>query len=264
MLRAGFDDIDPSHPRGGKDGGKDATMSREGETWIMAAYFPHGDKSFAEVKKKLLEDAAGVAKNKAHGMTFVTNQKLTLGERKELQGAVSFPVELHHRDKIALVLDSPDERSLRHQFLGIPADDAEITDEPGSWPAAYRHRLAQALTDDADLATAFFRGKLIRRILGHQLLERDSDATIKVAEIDGADVLTVGHPDSPRRWHIWIDVNAGAGRLTAGALPQGNVLATIRKAEQRLWSFDNVGDAAARVEDACDWILKRLAEERNG
>lgn len=199
MLLAGFEDIDPSHPRGGKDGGKDAVMHRAGEKWIMAAYFPHGDKSFADVKKKFLEDAAGVEANKVHGMAFVTNQKLALGERKTLRAAVAFPVELHHRDKIALILDSPADLNLRQRFLGIPTNAAEITDEPGSWPTSYKLRLAKALTDDPSLATAFFRGKLVRRLLGHEIADRESDATIQVAEVDGADVLTVGCPDSPRR-----------------------------------------------------------------
>jgi hypothetical protein len=36
----GFESIDPAHPLGGKDGGADALIQKDGEPWVMAVYFP--------------------------------------------------------------------------------------------------------------------------------------------------------------------------------------------------------------------------------
>jgi hypothetical protein len=45
LAREGFESLDPSHPLGGPDGGKDAVCKRAGEKWIMACYFPRGQQS---------------------------------------------------------------------------------------------------------------------------------------------------------------------------------------------------------------------------
>jgi len=41
LADAGYTDIDPIHPRGGPDGGKEAIATRDGQRWIMAMNFPH-------------------------------------------------------------------------------------------------------------------------------------------------------------------------------------------------------------------------------
>jgi hypothetical protein len=40
LLAEGFKNFDPSHPLGGRDGGMDALCMKDGQRWIMAAYFP--------------------------------------------------------------------------------------------------------------------------------------------------------------------------------------------------------------------------------
>jgi hypothetical protein len=72
----GFTSVDPSHPLGGRDGSKDAVVIRHGQRWIMAVYFPRGQKSLADIKSKFIADYAGVAKNQAVGIAFVTNQEV--------------------------------------------------------------------------------------------------------------------------------------------------------------------------------------------
>src|SRR5256885_2134727 len=89
LLDEGYESLDPSHPLGGKDGGKDACCLRNGQRWIMAVYFPRGQQEFAIIKDKFLNDIAGVAKNAASGIAFVTNQELRLAERQELQLAAA-------------------------------------------------------------------------------------------------------------------------------------------------------------------------------
>ncbi len=79
LVSEGYRDLDPSHPLGGPDGGKDATCTKDGEKWIMAVYFPRGQQTLATIKDKLLNDADGVTRNGAEGLAFVTNQEAQSG-----------------------------------------------------------------------------------------------------------------------------------------------------------------------------------------
>jgi Sigma-70, region 4/NACHT domain/HEAT repeats len=131
ILRAeGFDDIDPSHPLGGRDGGKDAVASRDGARWIMAVYFPRGQQSFKQIKAKFKADFAGVTANDAEGMAFVTNQELRVAERRLLERSVDAPVALMHLERITSILDQPTMHAVRQQFLAIPLPGAPGHDAP--------------------------------------------------------------------------------------------------------------------------------------
>jgi tetratricopeptide (TPR) repeat protein len=130
LLADGFTRLDPSHPLGGPDKGKDAIAWRADQKWIMSVYFPRGPKPFREVKSKFLEDAQGVAENSADGMAFVANQELTLAEREDLKQSVAHDVEVYHLERITAILDTPAMHSVRHQFLGIDAHDNVLTSIP--------------------------------------------------------------------------------------------------------------------------------------
>lgn len=120
LLSEGYRDLDPSHPLGGPDGGMDASCTKDGESWIMAVYFPRGQQTFTTIKRKFLDDLDGVAKNGAAGFAFVTNQELSKAERAELRRcAVPVPVDLYHLERITAILDKPDMASVRQQFLLI-------------------------------------------------------------------------------------------------------------------------------------------------
>ena len=120
LIHEGYNSLDPSHPLGGKDGGKDAVCQKGGQQWLMAVYFPRGQQDFNEIKKKLLNDLKGVTSNQAGALAFVTNQELRLGERQDLQiAAGKIPIELFHLERIATILDKPEMISVRKQFLGI-------------------------------------------------------------------------------------------------------------------------------------------------
>jgi hypothetical protein len=151
LLHAeGYRDVDPSHPLGGPDGGKDALAIRDGERWIMAVYFPRGQQPLGEIKAKFAADAAGIGRNEAKGMAFVTNQELTLSQRKELQESVGPGVDLLHLERITTILDRPEMHAVRSQFLAIGvADQApafplrttrEILDLAVPTPGAPGHR----------------------------------------------------------------------------------------------------------------------------
>lgn len=119
VLEGGFENLDPIHPMGGKDGGKDALMEKDGEPWIMAVYFPRGQKSYKEIEDKFAADFAGVAKNEAKGMAFVTNQELKKSERRDLAAAVGGPTEIFHLERVVTTLDRPHMAGLRSQYLDI-------------------------------------------------------------------------------------------------------------------------------------------------
>ena len=120
LLDDGYSSLDPTHPLGGRDGAKDATCNKNGQRWIMAVYFPRGQKRFVTTRRKFLGDAAGVEKNAAIGIAFVTNQELSLGERQALRlAAADAQVDLFHLERITGILDKPAMAAIRKQFLQI-------------------------------------------------------------------------------------------------------------------------------------------------
>jgi tetratricopeptide (TPR) repeat protein len=127
LLDQGFTDLDPIHPRGGPDGRKDARCKKDGQPWIMAVYFPHGQQQFSKIKSKFEGDFAGVAMNGAIGIAFVTNQELTDGEREVLTALCGTTlVILFHVERVATILDQPRMAQVRQQFLQIETTPAEL------------------------------------------------------------------------------------------------------------------------------------------
>ena len=125
----GFDSIDPSHPLGGKDGGADAIIQKNGEPWVMAVYFPRGQQSIKDITDKLTSDVDKTKPKepKPVGVAFVTNQELRLAEREELgKVGADTKVELYHLERITTILDRPHMAGMREQFLGIPAGPPPI------------------------------------------------------------------------------------------------------------------------------------------
>jgi hypothetical protein len=107
-LSEDFTGLDPSHPLGGPDGGKDAVAGKADQHLLMAVYFPRGQQDFQTIKEKFLDDLTGVADNNADAMAFVTNQELTLGQRETLKTAAeSVPVELYHLERLTAIMDTP-------------------------------------------------------------------------------------------------------------------------------------------------------------
>lgn len=122
--------VDPSHPLGGPDGGRDAICTRGDRTWVMAVYFPRGDKSFGDIEGKFNSDLAKAREHAPHGLAFVTNQELRLGEREQLRNScteLGLALDLFHLERIAHILDEPTMAQVRAQYLSI---------EPGPMPIA--------------------------------------------------------------------------------------------------------------------------------
>jgi hypothetical protein len=126
LLNEGFVGLDPSHPLGGPDGGKDALCRRDGKKWVMAVYFSRGQQSLGAIKKKFLADLQGVATNEADALAFVTNQEFSLGDRGELREAADpVQIELYHLERVATILDRPAMGALRSRLI-ISASFARV------------------------------------------------------------------------------------------------------------------------------------------
>lgn len=115
-----FKSIDPSHPLGGRDGIKDIICVKDGYKWIGACYFPRGQKPFKEIKDKYDDDSKGIEKNSVDGIVFITNQELSLAERKKLTSCTSKnKSEIYHLERLVHLLNCPDNYGVRLEFLDI-------------------------------------------------------------------------------------------------------------------------------------------------
>jgi hypothetical protein len=57
LLSEGFQGLDPSHPLGEKDGGKDAVCAKDRKRWVTGVYFPRGQQEFKNIHEKFRADA---------------------------------------------------------------------------------------------------------------------------------------------------------------------------------------------------------------
>lgn len=133
LAAAGYERIDPIHPRGGPDHGRDADAHKDGQPWIIAVYFPIGEKPFGDVKTKFLNDLASGAARRPFGLAFVTNQPMTDAQRRQLRDVGSeagLEIDLFHLERVAHILDMPTMHQTREDFLGIGRDP---------WPDQAQH-----------------------------------------------------------------------------------------------------------------------------
>jgi len=118
----GFSSVDPQCPLGGPDGTKDVLCEKNGWKYVGAVYFPTEQKDFKDIKSKFKDDLAGVAKNDADGITFLTNQKVSPTERDNLIACAEkedHKAIVYHRERIRGILDSPIGFGHRLEYLGI-------------------------------------------------------------------------------------------------------------------------------------------------
>jgi fido (protein-threonine AMPylation protein) len=118
----GFELLDPQLPLGGPDDTKDILCERNHKRYVGAVYFPPTPKTFASIRKKFVADLAGVDRSHAHGIVFVTNQRVTPKDRTKLEklahenGALCL---VYHVDRLITILDSPAGYGIRLKYLGI-------------------------------------------------------------------------------------------------------------------------------------------------
>lgn len=121
-----YESVDPQHPLGGRDGGKDIIFAKEGERWIAACFFPPTEPGFAGIKAKFRDDVNGVKANEGKGIAFFVNQHLTISERNELLAlSDGLKAEIYHVERIRGILDDPRGYGLRLEYLGITMEREE-------------------------------------------------------------------------------------------------------------------------------------------
>lgn len=122
----GYTSLDPSHPLGGRDGLKDLICQKRDRRWIGAAYFPRSQQDFKQIKEKFEHDLSGVRANCVEGIAFVTNQELTLSERRILMElGEEYSVDIFHLERTAHTLNTPSNYGVRLEFLDIELSKEE-------------------------------------------------------------------------------------------------------------------------------------------
>lgn len=125
-----FEDVDPQHPLGGPDGGKDILCTKDGNTFVAAVYFPRNPMAMSAIGKKFADDLAASIKHERSGFIFLTNQALTAGERNDLERIAAGKGKrclIYHRERLRVMLDSPAGYGLRLRHLHVPMSNEEQT-----------------------------------------------------------------------------------------------------------------------------------------
>ncbi|MGB3287476.1 hypothetical protein [Mycolicibacter algericus] len=182
LFAEGYRSIDPSHPLGGPDQGADAMCVKDGKRWVMASYFAYGPHPFAEIKVKLETDIDAARHRGPYGVAFVTNQKLTNGEKDKLRAVGgSIAVDVFHLERNVHLLDGPAMSQIREQYIYIPA-----TGLPPMSVKASVVGSAHAFTDDCEVLDRFvwMREKQIRERsdAGHARVRAESEAKERAAQ----------------------------------------------------------------------------------
>jgi fido (protein-threonine AMPylation protein) len=123
-----FEDIDPQHPLGGPDGGKDILCTKDGNTFVGAVHFTRKAIKLSETTKKFTSDLEASLKHSRSGFVFLTNQDLTVGERTQLEKIAASKGKrclIYHRERLRVMLDSPAGYGLRLRHLHVPMSNEE-------------------------------------------------------------------------------------------------------------------------------------------
>ncbi|MEQ1661672.1 MAG: Fic family protein [Thiobacillus sp.] len=140
----GFSSVDPQCPLGGPDGLKDLLCEKNSWRYVAAAYFPTAEKDFKAVQDKFIHDLAGVTKNSAQGIVFLTNQSLTPSQREalsELADANGHKAILYHLERLRSLLDSPSGYGARLEFLDIDMAREEQLSFFSQWNRSFTDQL---------------------------------------------------------------------------------------------------------------------------
>lgn len=135
-LDVRFSNVKPRRPKGGPDGGRDieALFDNRVVVWGAVGFRANAidskeDKRWVEAKFKTDIEVAKTANPDLWGFVFFTNVDLTPTELVKLEQyaramGLSF-VEILHRERLRIALDSPRGLSLRYQHLSISLSEAE-------------------------------------------------------------------------------------------------------------------------------------------
>lgn len=240
LIHEGYNSLDPSHPLGGKDGGKDAVCQKGGQKWLMAVYFPRVQQDFNEIKKKLLNDLKGVTSNQAGALAFVTNQELRLAERQSLQKAAGkIPIELFHLERIATILDKPEMINVRKQFLGIDFTEEILRQEveglKNEFLLAQRHLEAVQTGGDTFCYWMLYNFDLVQSIARHFAIIKRGEYPLYDVRLRILDM----NDNRETRSRPWGEINAPVDGLNVKwTLPESAYYRVFFHARNGSWNQD--------------------------
>lgn len=120
----GYKSLDPSHPHGGPDQGKDIVGYKNNKTFLIAVTFSKNELSWAKLKNKFCQDLEKIKDQK--GFIFFTNQEITVAKREKLKNIKDgIDIDIYHLERISQILDSPPCYGLRLEFLDIDMNKEE-------------------------------------------------------------------------------------------------------------------------------------------
>ncbi len=126
-----FSDVRPRHPRGGQDKGRDieARFNRDLQAFGAVGFMNQANDSREQknsIRKKFADDVKNALSDtiKPDTFFFLTNINLTISEKDRLvvhaKSAGFVYCEIMDRERLRIVLDSPDGFAIRYQYLDIP------------------------------------------------------------------------------------------------------------------------------------------------
>lgn len=135
-LSGQYSHVRPRLPRGGPDGGRDieATFQGEEEAFAAVGFRNSATDSPADVrwvKKKFTDDLNSALNSQSELKVFVflTNVDLTPGEEDYLKGVALKrsigTTDIFDRERLRIILDSPEGLAARFMYLGISMSEAE-------------------------------------------------------------------------------------------------------------------------------------------
>jgi hypothetical protein len=135
-LDPSYTDVRPRRPKGGPDGSRDIEATvREGLPVWGAVGFRNQASDSPEDKRTIRAkfvsdlDAALTENPDLKGFIFFTNVDLTPSEVDELKGCARekglHHVDIYYRERLRMVLDSPEGLAFRYQYLEIPMSPEE-------------------------------------------------------------------------------------------------------------------------------------------
>jgi len=130
-----FKDVRPIHPRGGRDKGRDIEAIYDGQkAYIAVGFFNSANDSNEHRRKAIAKFKSDLKRGKEEckglqNFVFITNENLTTTQKqKALEHARGEGIclcDIYDRERIRIILDSPDGFAIRYQYLNIPLSEAE-------------------------------------------------------------------------------------------------------------------------------------------
>jgi hypothetical protein len=155
-----FKNVQPRHPRGGPDGGRDIQASYESQEVFIAVGFLNSandsDKDRRKTIRKFKSDLkrAKEENKDLQNFIFITNVNLTTTQKRKsmehARGKGIYLCDIYDRERLRIVLDSPDGFAIRYQYLGISLSEAEQAAFFTKWGDTLQDFISQSFESVSD------------------------------------------------------------------------------------------------------------------